>query len=203
MSQSSERQGERREHLVEAALRLFARDGYRATGIERILAEAQVAKMTLYRHFRSKDELIQAALQKRDNEILEWLFEVLAKAGPDPRTRLLSLFDAYEAWFLGEAGPEGRFNGCSFINAAAEHLTVEEPLRGAVLRHKRRVRARLQREAERLGAAEPAALATQLMLLLEGAIVTFLVSQDPETIRQARAAAVKLIEAEAAAEPLQ
>ena len=63
----------RRDHLVATALALFSKHGYHATGIDRILAESGVAKMTLYKHFRSKDELILAALRRRDEEFRRWL----------------------------------------------------------------------------------------------------------------------------------
>ncbi len=86
----------RRDHLIDTALRLFYQQGYHATGIDRILAESGVAKMTLYKHFRSKDELILAALQLRDERFRNWLMAEMEAASPDPVERLLAMFDALE-----------------------------------------------------------------------------------------------------------
>ena len=86
----------RRDHLVETALGLFMRDGFHATGIDAILAEAGVAKMTLYNHFKSKDELILAALRLRDEQFLEWLVSAVEARADKPRGRLLALFGALD-----------------------------------------------------------------------------------------------------------
>src|SRR5215471_21803785 len=102
----------KRAHLLQTAWRLFYRDGYRSVGIDTLLAEANVAKMTLYNHFSSKDELIVAVIKKRSEEILTGLAAAVKAAGKSPRRRLLSVFDFLELLF-------GRpnFSGCAFIRA--------------------------------------------------------------------------------------
>ena len=75
--------GSRRDHLVETAIRLFNRDGFHATGIDTILSEAGVAKMTLYKHFKSKDDLIVAALRRRDERWMTWFRGELKRRGTD------------------------------------------------------------------------------------------------------------------------
>ena len=107
----------RRDELVDTALRLFYTRGFNATGIDKILAEAGGAKMTLYKHFRSKEELILAALNRRDEQFRNWLMGEMEKASPRPRERLLAMFDALEDWFNGRAFKGLGFNGCAFINA--------------------------------------------------------------------------------------
>src|SRR5690242_19346682 len=89
----------KRDHLLDTAFRLFYRDGYHAVGIDTILAEAKLAKMTLYHHFKSKEELIVAALERRGEQIRAHRDAALAKAGSSPRKRLLALFDSYASWF--------------------------------------------------------------------------------------------------------
>ena len=84
----------RRDHLVDTALEMFCRDGFHATGIDKILAHAGVAKMTLYNHFRSKDELILAALRRRDEKFRNWFMRAVERLGKTPRNRLLAIFDA-------------------------------------------------------------------------------------------------------------
>ena len=95
----------RRDDLIETALKLFYTGGFNATGIDKILAESGVAKMTLYKHFGSKDELILAVLKRRDEQFRGWLSGEMAKAGPSPKAQLLQMFDALEIWFSGKAFP--------------------------------------------------------------------------------------------------
>ncbi len=124
----------RRDHLVDTALRLFYRDGFHATGIDKILAESGVAKMTLYKHFKSKDELILAAVRRRDEQIRNWLMRAAERRARAPRDRLLALFDALEEWFRSDD-----FSGCMFINASAEFGRCDDPIHAAAAEHKRLV----------------------------------------------------------------
>ena len=113
----------RRDQLIDTALDLFNRNGYHATGIDRILAEAGVAKMTLYKHFGSKDALIQAALERRDERWRAWFRDAVARRAETPRGRLLAVFDALEEWFVR---PD--FHGCMFIRAAGEYAALDDPI---------------------------------------------------------------------------
>ena len=89
----------RKEHLIQTAVELFRRRGYHATGIDRIIAEAGVAKMTLYKHFRSKDDLIVAALRRWDEDSRRWLIRAIEERADEPYERLLALFDVLDEWF--------------------------------------------------------------------------------------------------------
>jgi AcrR family transcriptional regulator len=182
-----------RERLIETAIRLFAESGVRATGIDRILAEAGVAKMSLYKHFRSKDELVLGALRRKD-ELFRETFVAMVGSRTDPRARLLGVFDALERWFRR---PD--FRGCLFLNVASEHPDPDCPVRRAVAEHKAWVRARLLELARDTGTPDPDTLAERLMLLFEGAIARAYVTGDPGVARQARAAAEAWLDREALA----
>ncbi|MGE6108561.1 TetR/AcrR family transcriptional regulator [Aeromonas sobria] len=151
---------EKRQQLMATAYRLFNRHGFHATGIDRIWAEAGSTKRTLYRHFPSKDALIEAVLTARDAEFFALLDA--RQAGRSGReARLMALLDGFADWF-------GRsdFYGCNFINASAEFGDPRHPVRKLVASHKRALRDWVQR---RLECDEE--VASRLCLLLEGAVV--------------------------------
>lgn len=180
----------RREQLIDSAVEVFYRDGFNATGIEKVLSDAGVAKMTLYHHFRSKDELILAALRRRDERFRNWLVRTIEGSAKDPRQRLLAVFDALEEWFLG---PD--FHGCMFINAAAEFGDIADPIHATAAEHKRLVGNYLEALAADAGATKPHQLAQQISLLVDGAVVAAHVSGDPGVAKTARATAEVLVEA--------
>ncbi|MDF2235080.1 TetR/AcrR family transcriptional regulator [Albimonas sp. CAU 1670] len=191
----------RRDDLIETALRLFYAGGFNATGIDRILAESGVAKMTLYKHFRSKDELILAVLERRDEQFRDWLMTRSEAAAPDARGRLLAMFDALEIWFRGEAFTGLGFSGCAFINVAAEFSDQAHPAHKAAAEHKRKIVEWIEGLCAEAGAADPAALAEQLALLKEGAIATAHVRDMPQAARIARDMAEALLAAALPAAP--
>jgi AcrR family transcriptional regulator len=177
-----------RERLIETATQLFYRHGYHATGIDRILAESGVAKKTLYTHFRSKDELILAALRRRDERFRNSAMRELAARTDDPAERLVLLFDILDAWFT-----EPDFSGCMFINAAAEYAAADEPIHAAAAEHKRLFAAYLRSQATAAGARDPDELTDQLVLLMEGAITTAHVSGPGRVAARAREVAELLV----------
>ena len=156
----------KREVIVSEALKLFYRDGFNATGVERISKEAEVSKKTLYNHFKSKDELVLAVLRKRDELFRNNIMRETERLGSTPRERLLAIFDVHHQWFQ-----EKDFSGCMFINASAEFSSHDNPCHMISAEHKRLVRDYIRGHAEQAGAKDPVSLARQLNLLLEGAIV--------------------------------
>jgi AcrR family transcriptional regulator len=178
----------KRDQLVETALELFSREGFHATGIDRILAESGVAKMTLYNHFRSKDELILAALRLRDERFRNGFMQNVERRSSDPGERLLVAFDVLGDW-LREQG----FCGCMFINASAEFPGHDDRIHAAAAEHKRLMDDYLCQLATAAGYDEPETIAEQLGLLLEGAIVKAQVTGDCEAASQARRAAEVLL----------
>ncbi|MDF3059310.1 MAG: TetR family transcriptional regulator [Rariglobus sp.] len=171
------------------AWRLFYRDGLRIVGIDTILAEAGVAKMTLYNHFASKEELIIAILEKRDLEFRASLMDRVKAAGADPTQRLLAVFDWLEDWFASEG-----FKGCVFIRAVSEYPDPAHPIHQTAWRHKVAVKAALTDLCAAAGARDPAALGETLSLLIDGAIVTAHATQSTAPARSARATAAALLQ---------
>ena len=185
----------RRDELVDTALRLFYKQGFNATGIDKILSESGVAKMTLYKHFGSKDELILAALTRRDEQFRDWLTNAMETASPDPRAQLLSLFDALEKWFRGQAFKDLGFAGCAFINASGEFTDPDHPAHRIAKQHKQEIVDYLAKLCTKAGATDPETLAEQLALLKEGAIVTAHVRGMTESARVAKTIATGLLDA--------
>lgn len=179
-----ERDGVRR-RILDAAAELFYREGVRAVGVDRIAAEAGVAKMSLYYHFRSKDELVAAWLRRRDDEWLGWLQQEVERRAGNP---LLAVFDALREWFETPT-----FRGCAFVNAHAELGRSNPAAAQIVAAHKRSLTTYLASLARRQRAVEPDDLARELLLLVDGAIVTASIQGDTGAAGTARAAAAKLL----------
>ncbi len=179
----------KRDHLMATAWRLFYRDGIRAVGIDTILAEAGVAKMTLYNHFASKEELIIAILETRDVEFRESLMAQVNAAGHNPEKRLLAVFDWLENWFATES-----FKGCVFIRAASEYPEPTHPIHQAAWRHKIAVQAILTDLCAAAGATDPVTLATAFSLLIDGAVIAAHATQTTNPARSARTTAAALLQ---------
>jgi AcrR family transcriptional regulator len=185
----------KRDQLIDTALELFNRDGYRATGIDKILAESGVAKMTLYNHFGSKDELILAALERRDARWRDWFRHAVERRAETPRGRLLAVFDALEEWFA-----QADFQGCMFMRAASEYGDRGDPIHAVAAEHQRLLLAELRDLAAGAGARRPAKLAREILLLVMGAIIATQVNGPVDAGKAAKKAAEVLIE-EALAAP--
>lgn len=179
----------KRDQLLEAALELFNERGFRGAGIDAILARAGVAKMTLYKHFGSKDELVFAALRRADERWRRWLAEQVERRASDPRGRLLALFDFAEEWF---GTPD--FRGCMFARASGEFIEADDPVRSACAEHNRLLERYIRGLAERAGADDPAGLAEELTLLFLGALSAAQSTGEPGVARTARRAAARLID---------
>ncbi len=178
----------KRDLLLDTAAALFYRDGYHAVGIDKILAEAGLAKMTLYHHFASKDELIVAVLERRGRGIGAEISAAIEAAGSSPRKRLLALFEWHEGWF-----DRRDFNGCAFIRAIGEYPAAKSPIHQAVVKQKQAARDRLEAMLAAMEVPDPNAMAIQIHLLLEGAIVSAHTFGDSGIIKSVRDAALALI----------
>jgi AcrR family transcriptional regulator len=185
------RRSEIRDHLLKTALRLFNQHGYTATGIDLIIAEAGVAKTTLYRHFDTKEDLILAALQRRDEEARDAMRAFVEQHASDPVERLLATFDHVEAWFRDE-----QFRGCLFVSAAGEHKDTANPVFRAAVLHKRLVLAYFEELAHAARVAEPKRIAAEINLLHEGATAIAQMTRTAEPARQAKRMAARLLAVE-------
>jgi AcrR family transcriptional regulator len=180
----------RRRQLLETAWRMFYREGYRAVGIDALLAESGVAKMTLYHHFRSKEELIRAVLRRRSAEILRALDDAVKGAGRSPERRLLAVFDWLDSLFSSND-----FMGCAFIRAMSEYPDRKDPIFQAAWAHKMAVRKMLAGLASEAGVRDPGALADALRLLIDGAIVAAHATGSGKPAAAARTVAARLLRA--------
>jgi AcrR family transcriptional regulator len=170
-----------RERILDAAYALFSRHGVRAIGIDRVVAEAGVAKMTLYRHFASKDELMRAVLELRERRwTREWLEAQVEQRAPDPGDRLLTVFDVLGEWFARED-----YEGCTFIRTVMELQDGDAAVYREAVQRIEHIREMLRAFAEQAGADDPDELSYQVQILMMGAIVSAS-RGDREAARRAR-----------------
>jgi AcrR family transcriptional regulator len=158
---------EARERILRTAYELFHRDGVTAVGVDRIVAEADVAKTTLYRHFRSKDELVVAVLERHEELwTAGWIELEVERRAASPHERILVTFDVLNEWLRDES-----FQGCLFINSLLEIHERSNSIRGASVNAIENVHALLRRFAVEAGVPDPVGFAHRIQLLMRGAIV--------------------------------
>lgn len=174
--------------MLETAIHLFKKNGIQATGVEQIIADSGSARGTLYSHFGSKSGLVASALEAEGEQWRSWFFTELRSRAESPRDQLLAMFDVMASWFSEEG-----YSGCLFMNAIAECRSQDEEVRTATMRHKRLVNNRIRQIAREAGAIDPAALTCQLDLLLDGLIITALVTKSTKYVGQGKQAAETLI----------
>jgi len=154
-----------KEKLFQTAVRLFYRHGYRAIGVDSIAAESGIGKMTLYRHYPSKDDLIVAFLRESNEEFWSY-FEQSTKDAPTSRKKLLAFFEALQNYVVSPA-----CYGCPFINIATEYPEVDYAGHQVAIEHKESVRSRFNLLSTEAGAHQPEVLANALLLLMDGAYI--------------------------------
>ena len=157
-----------RGRIVDAAYELFSRNGLRAVGVDTIIAESGVAKMTLYRNFPSKDELILEFLRVREERwTRDWLQAEAERRATTPDGRLLAIFDVFDEWFQLDD-----FEGCSFVNVLLEVTDLESPVRRASVEHLATIRTFVAGLAVEAGISDPDGFARQWHILMKGSIVS-------------------------------
>jgi AcrR family transcriptional regulator len=179
-----------RDMLIEAGNDLFFQHGFHAVGLDQILARVGVTKTTFYNHFESKDDLVIAVLHERDKrETEEWMSIVRARGQGDAKAEILAFFDLVEEWL---ASPD--FRGCMFLKAASEYPSPNDPVHKAARVHGENFFREIRQRAAKAGAANPDGVASQLMLLLTGAILSRHSRGVPDQARPARVAAGVIVE---------
>ena len=153
-----------RQRILDTASEMFYREGVRAVGIDAIIARSGVAKMSLYRNFPSKDALVAAWLEDRNQFFWQRWGRAEASQTGNPRGQLEAILDMVAA-----TASHPKWRGCPFLNTATEFPEPEHPARAVILANKRAVRERLQALAAAAGARDPDLLAQQLRLLIDGA----------------------------------
>ncbi|MEU1996870.1 TetR/AcrR family transcriptional regulator [Nocardia gamkensis] len=174
--------------MLEAAQPLLYERGLDGVGMTELCARLGVSKETLYRHFGTKDGLVQAVLEARSDKVGAWLAGAVESAGDDPAEHLAAVFDALGEWYAQPA-----FRGCAMVNAAAQHY--DEQVRAVAARHLHRYLDLFTGIAARAGAEDPAVLGRQLLMLVEGATVVATMHGPADVGGQARAAAAALLAA--------
>ena len=169
-----------KERILETADKLFYLQGIRAIGVDTIAAEAGISKRTLYNHFPSKDALIAAYLERR--------FVAQRPSDKPPADQILATFDSLERRFAAKD-----FRGCPFVNAVAELGPTDRAVKKIAIAFKESRRLWFRDRQNELGVAEADALATQLVLLVDGSIAQDLVRDDPAMARAAKEAAKVLL----------
>ena len=191
--------GSARERLLDAAEALIYAGGIHATGVDAIVKQSGTARKSFYTHFESKDALVAAALERRDERWMNWFIAGTRQHGKTARTRLLGMFDVLCEWFASED-----FHGCAFLNAAGEIASAEDPIRIVAREHKARLLAFVRTQCDEyaaesgMDARRAAGLSRQWLILLDGAIGVALVSGETDAALDARTAAEALLDAESA-----
>lgn len=177
-----------RERILETASGLFQSKGINATGVDTIVAEAGIAKMTLYKYFPAKEDLILEVVRCRSREFAEWLSARLERTAANPSEKLQQLFDGVEEWL---AAPE--CSGLPFIKASAEFPQPESAVNRLSVELSREFREYITRLAREAGIRAPEALGLQLAMLIEGAVLSEQLVKGSGALEYARQAASILI----------
>ena len=168
-----------RERTMRAAYELFSRGGTRTIGVDAVVARAAVAKMTLYRHFPSKEDLVLAFLERREQLwTRQWLAAEVVRRESDPAARLLAIFDVFHDWFQT---PE--FEGCTFIQVLLEHTDVTNPVRVATVANLENIRGFLRELADDAGIPDTDSFARQWHILMKGSIISALEGDHQAAMR--------------------
>ncbi len=183
-----------RDRILDAAYGLFSRAGVRAIGVDTITAEADVAKMTLYRNFASKSDLALAFLALREERWTKgWVQAEVRGRADTPAEQLLTIFELFTEWFARDD-----FEGCAFITSLLEFDDPDDPVRRACVEHLATIRAFFCELAEEAGVADPERFAAQWHILMKGSIVAAQ-EGDAEAALKARELGVLLLAREGVA----
>lgn len=182
------RETDARERIVEGSYELFAQRGIQAVGVDEVIETAGVAKATLYRHFPSKNDLVIAFLERREERWTRELVEAGARSrGSTPEEQLLAIFDVFDEWFRRQD-----FEACSFVSVLLE-MGPDHPAGKASMRHLENIRSIVRGLAEEAGLRDPASFAHSWHILMKGSIVAA-VEGDLEAAHRAQSMARELID---------
>jgi AcrR family transcriptional regulator len=180
-----------RERIERTAYELFSRHGVRAVGVDTLAARAGVAKMTLYKHYPSKDKLALAFLQRREELWTRaWLQAEVERSDGTARDKLLAMFEVFDKWFQRQD-----YEACAFVRVLLEHSAAGHPVRRAAARHISNVRSFIKRLAADAGVRDVDGFARQWHILLFGSIIAAYAG-DREAARRAKAVGLHFLAAE-------
>jgi AcrR family transcriptional regulator len=177
-----------RDRILDTSYELFSRRGVRAVGVDELIERAGVAKATLYRHFPSKDDLVVAFLERREERwTIGWVETEARRRGSSPEEQLLAIFDAFDEWFRRDD-----FEACSFINVLLE-LGPQHAAGSASVQHLENIRSIVRGLAEEAGLREPDSFARSWHILMKGSIIAA-AEGDVEAAQRAQTMARRLID---------
>lgn len=188
MTRSKTSRSSARDRILAAASELFYQEGTQNVGIDRIIAESGVAKMSLYNHFKSKDALIAAWLQQRDEDWRAWFQERVESLATEPCDRVLAIFDVLAEWF-----EQPDFRGCAFINSTVELVDPKHPGYQVAIEHQRSILNYVLGLVTVAELKNPDVLAQQLLVLIEGAIVVSMMQGNADAALCAKQVAAALL----------
>jgi len=179
----------KREKLLGIAESIFSKEGFKGVSVDRLLNEAGVAKMTLYKGFESKNALIEETLRRRGDRLAAHLERSIESADASPENQVLSIFDAMQNW---SKRPD--FNGCYFVNALSEYKGSEGNISELAHTYKMRLLEFIKSRCRQLSTADPDAMAHSIFLLIEGATVTHMSLGDRRSYSRAKEIAAVLMQ---------
>jgi AcrR family transcriptional regulator len=178
-----------RERILETAYELFSHRGVHDVGVDELVERAGVAKATLYKHFSSKDELVLAFLEQREQIwTYGWVEREARRRGATPENQLLAIFDLFDEWFHGDD-----FEGCSFVNVLLEFGDLDHPVGRASAGYLENIRSVVRNLALEAGLRDPDTFALSWHILMKGSIVQA-AEGDRDAAKRAQALGRLLIE---------
>lgn len=177
-----------RDIILDVTEKLIYRNGIAATGMDLLVKTAGVSRKSVYRYFANKDELVIAALQRRDERWMQWLRSEVEHHSTTGE-RLLGVFSALKTWFGSDD-----FRGCAFINTSGETGDAQDPVRLVAREHKQKLLDYVCELCTEYGAKDPQLQAKQLLILIDGAITVALVMGDHSAADNAQCMARKLLD---------
>jgi AcrR family transcriptional regulator len=178
----------KRDHLLSVAQRLFCTRGFHAVSVDTIIAEAGVARMTVYKNFESKDDLMLETLRREDREFRQWLVSTVEKRSSRPADRIAAMFDG-----LHERFSAAGYYGCPFIRVSVEFPDANDPVHKMAKGHKEMIRSYIRGLVSEAGVANPVQVSEQIYLLFEGALAASQLNGEPWPAEFAKQAALQLI----------
>jgi AcrR family transcriptional regulator len=178
----------KREHVLEVAQRLFCTRGFHAVSVDTIIAEAGVARMTVYKNFDSKDDLMLETLRREDTAFRQWLVSAVEARSAKPRDRIAAMFDGLHERFSAEG-----YYGCPFIRVSIEFPDANHPVHRMAKEHKEMIRSYIRGLVSQAGVEHPVQASEQIYLLFEGALTASQLNGGPWPAEIAKQAALQLI----------
>ncbi|HYK38681.1 MAG TPA: TetR family transcriptional regulator [Candidatus Eremiobacteraceae bacterium] len=178
----------KRDYLLSVAQRLFCTRGFHAVSVDTIIAEAGVARMTVYKNFASKDDLMLETLRREDKEFRQWLVSTVEKRALRPADRIAAMFDGLHERFSATG-----YYGCPFIRVSVEFPDASHPVHKMAREHKEMIRSYIRGLVSQLSVANPVQVSEQIYLLFEGALTASQLNGEPWPAEFAKQAALRLI----------